>query len=811
MTSADKIHKLWLLLTAAKHTRLYGVEENILRWLLKQMSGNTDSAEHVRRFPLTWTILGHIFPKIPAQALGRSLAYSRFVSSLHKALGDVIKEGTRESVTSTEEDVKVAKKRKRGANWPTTLEELRTSLGCIRTASEIFKSLAVLLEQGNTHFGELTPEKRVGAEHIKSLFSSSGEETLDITARLLWVCHNSLLFADEEPIKGQQAWVDTLTTVWNLRLHSKEDSLEFAKHIYERACLTLSNLENDSSVPSSDLPHNAIRAIWTQQLRKFLSTCFIRPARQRFAVDQNLDMLNLALEIAHADTAVSATVMWSIASRMPRDTSDPKSKIEHDAWIESVFQAVLKGLNHLRPRKKNEVLSRLLDIALQTRSIPDTETLNAIYQKHALGKAETDWILLSKILACDPDVFLVAQDPASIFDNISKVSNDDVQIKDEVVSNVVLPLQDAFSKARNLAGFITHWFRSLCAAESLKESIWFDSKIREHLATILQPSLSSAQIIRLLEELESMPDESGQSLIILDGVCSGLTDENTITNVCSKISSMADRKRGELSSDVLALRWRILGHLASWGTSDECNQIWKKNRSDLKSVLKKNTLVATETLEAFSCCYKLCLAHHIGGKYEEDLTKLTGTLVGGVISSAEAEADLQLLRPYIDLVFSHLAKLGEQPKQEVNTLSDQIVKLFWCVSHELPSLSNEERLEYVRLLIQNYDVVDEESMVDALLAPLLDALDSTDNPCGWSQSHSFTLLLVLLEFPVESWTRGRRKRMMNSWKKHKSEINSHVAKDPTYALAVLRLFVKIMQQPTFYEVRFQELELIIWP
>ncbi|RYC64042.1 hypothetical protein CHU98_g2154 [Xylaria longipes] len=795
----EKVHKLWLLLTAVKHTRLHGVEESILRWLLKQMGGTTDSAEHVRRYPLTWTILGHVFPKIPAQALGRSLAYFRFVSVLNKTLGDITTQETQASIPRTDEGTTAAKKRKRGADWPATLAELRTSLGCLRTASEIFDALAILLEQGAAQSGQVTTEKRVGAEHVKSLFSSSSNETRDITARLLLVCDDSLSLADGEFVKGQQSWIDTLTAIWNLRLHSKEDSLEFARYIYERASLTLAKFEDDHSAQPPNHIYNTCREIWIPQLRRFLSAYFFRPARQRFTQDKNIDMLKLALQIAQKDVVASATVMWSIAARTPRDTSDPKSKIEHNAWTESIFQVVVEGLQPLARRRKNEVLSRLLDIALQTRSIPDTETLRVLYQQHALDGVETNWELLSKILACDADVFLVAQDPGTIFDNVSSVSNSDTKTKDDVVSNVVLPLQDAYSNARDLAGFVMRWFRGLCAAESVEQSIWFDQRIRQHLATILQTALSSPQLLRLFEDLESIPSKAGELLVVLDGICAGLADENTIAHVSSKIISIMDREWGDICPDILALRWRVLGCLATWETSDECKKLWKKVKSDMKPILKKNSLTAAETLEAFSCCYKLSLSNHIGGKYEEDLTKLICTMLGRLVSSIKSEADLQLLRPYMDLVFTHLPRLSEQPKQEVNTLTDQIVKLFWRVSYKLPSLPNEQRLQYVRPLIHNYDVADEEPMVDALMAPFLDTLDNSENQCGWTQPYSLNLLLILLEFPVESWTRGRRKRMMASWKKHKSVISSYAAKNLEYAFAVIRLLAKIMQQPTFYE------------
>ncbi|KAI2630449.1 hypothetical protein GGS21DRAFT_201702 [Xylaria nigripes] len=794
----EKIHKLWLLLTAVKHTRLHGVEESILRWLLKQMSGNTESAEHVRRYPLAWTILSHVFPKIPAQALGRSLAYLRFVSILNKTLGDLTTQETQSTVPETEKDVKRAKKRKRAEDWPADLAELRTSLGCLRTASEVFEALAILLEQATAQTGGVTAEKRVGAEHVKSLFSSAGDETRDITARLLSICDDSLSSTGKDLIRGRQSWIDTLTTVWNLRLRSNEESFDFARYIYGRASLVLGKLDSNYSGQDTQYMDSTCRDVWVSQLRMFLATYFIRPARQSFGLDKNIEVLKLALRFAHSDIVAATAIMWSIAARTPRDASNPKSKIEHDAWVENVFQALLEGLQPLARQEKNEVLSRLLDIALRTQSIPDTKTLSVLYQQLVLDETQTDWTLLSKILACDTDV-LVSQDPETIFDSVSKVSHYGATMKDEIVTQIIIPLQDAFSKARDLAGFVTQWLRCLRSVNHVEQSIWFDSRIREHLATILQSSLSSTQLLRLLEGLEPTPDQEGGLLVVLDGICAGLTDESTIANLDSKIVSMMDRKWGNISSDVLALRWRIFGYLASWEASKECNKLWKNIKSDMKPILKKGPLTSAETFEAFSCCYKLCLSNHIGGKYEEALTKLVASMIQRLCSSVNGKDDLQAYKAYVDLVFNRLPKLSESSKNEPNTLTPLIVRLFWHVSYENLSPQNAQTLDHVRSLIHNYDVADEESMMDALMAPLFEVLDDSENRCAWTEPYGFNLLSILLEFPVEVWTRGRRKRIMASWKRKKSEISSHAARDSAYSLILLRLLVKIVQQPTFYE------------
>ena len=55
------------------------------------MTGASQDAEQVRRYPLTWTVLGQAFLKIPPQTLGRVLADRKFTSVLRQTLDDVYK------------------------------------------------------------------------------------------------------------------------------------------------------------------------------------------------------------------------------------------------------------------------------------------------------------------------------------------------------------------------------------------------------------------------------------------------------------------------------------------------------------------------------------------------------------------------------------------------------------------------------------------------------------------------------------------------------------------------------------------------
>ncbi|KAI0386200.1 Urb2/Npa2 family-domain-containing protein [Hypomontagnella monticulosa] len=802
----DRIKKLWDLLAATKSTRFHGVEENILRWLFKHMSGNAEEAEQVRRYPLTWSILSHIFPKIPPQTLGRTLGYLRFVSVLHKAVGDVTTARKQPPVSPSQTNGAIperAKKRKRDTAFPSDIDELRTPRGCIKSATELFKALSTLLDQGDHRNGTSAPERRVGIEHIKSLFSSSNEETRDIVAGLLLTCDRSLSVLDGGISRDQEAWVGTVATLWNLRLHSKDDNIEFARHLYVPVCSILARLRGIAGVEPVTIASDTTRKLWIRQLEQFLSAYFVRPARHTFATNESVEVLETALGVSKRNLGGSAIVTWDVAARTPRDSSSPKSKAEHSSWAQNVFGILLNATQSLESSIRNQVIVQLLETAILTGSAPNTATLRAVCQEHALGSDETDWNLISKVIACDADVFLMDDGLiADIFGRISSYSNPDPLTRETIVTHIILPLADAFAKARNFSGFIQKWYDCLndSAKDSLDQSIWFDARVRQQVASILQSSLTSTQLLRVLEHLDSSDASGGALLTVLDGISAGITEEDFIQAADPAIFSMAfkDKTYKKLPSPVLSLRWRIAGRMAAWETFDEVERLWAELKSTLKRIFKKGALSDDETFEAFACCHKFWLANYPRGKHDGDLAKLVRSFLERLVSEMKGEGDFSSFQSYLDYVFRFLPRLAELPDQS-NGLKALIVDLFWLVGQRFTTGENTQLGGLLRSLLHNYDCEDEEALIDSLISQPLDALDSAEAQSGWTQPQSLPLLLILLDFPREALTKGRRKRIMSSWKKWRSAIVTHASQDTQFAVAVLRLLVGVMYQPTFYE------------
>ncbi|KAI1144572.1 Urb2/Npa2 family-domain-containing protein [Hypoxylon sp. FL0543] len=810
---SDKIQRLWSLLSAAKNTRFHGVEENILRWLFKHMSGDTEDAEQVRRYPLTWSILSHVFPKVPLQTLGRSLASLRFVSILRHTVSDITTARKKPPVSPSQTNGAApgkTKKRKRDDGFPSDIEELRTFEGCIKTATELLKALGKLLDQGDQRAGSNVPERMVGAEHIKSLFSSSNEETRDIAAGLILTCDRSLSVLDRGISQEQEPWIATVTALWNLRLHSKDDSVEFARHMYTPVCSILARLRGMTGVAPVTVASDATKDIWIRQLERFLSAYFIRPARHTFSVDENVEVLETALGISKKNLAGSAIVTWDVVARAPRDSSNPKSKAEHSLWAQNVFAVLLNAIQPLEPLARNQVIIQLLDTAVQTGSVPSTLILRTVCREHALSD-EADWSLIAKIVACDADVFLM--DDAllqDVFDKIGSHSSHDPTARETMVTEIILPLEEAFVKARNFAGFIQKWYNCLCqiSADSLDQTIWYDANIRQRLAGILQSAMTPTQLLRLLEHLDSPDAPDGALLVVFDGISAGITEDDFINIADPKIFSAIFKEKtyDNLPSSVLSLKWRIAGRMASWETSDEVYRLWAELEPTLRRILKKAALSNPETFEAFSCCHKLWLANYPMGRYNVDLAELTYSFLERLTSELKANMNLSVIQPYLDYVFRYLPKLAELPQQEGVNLRNLIADLFWYIGKRFEIGGETQFDKLLPSLLHNFDCEDEETLIDALISHPINALDSAEARSGWTEPEGVSLLLILLEFPREALTKGRRKRIMSSWKKWRSAISTRGSKDSQFAVTVLRLLVKVMEQVTFYEgMEFKDL------
>ncbi|KAG7118916.1 hypothetical protein HYQ45_018991 [Verticillium longisporum] len=225
----EHIERTWTLLTSVSSSHFYAAEETVLRWLLKSMKTNNDAADTLRRFPLTWRILGCTFQRIPLFSLAKSLADRKFMAILQQTLKSISKPVTpKDAVPAT-----LSKKRKRTLEVTFDLEALKTRDGCISTGDAVLGALRILLARvdGAAHTSQ---NERMGAEHIKGLFSQPASDVVTYLAPILSLCEYSAT-SDLSCAETQENWIHTLSAIWNLRLHGQTDSLEVALYLSRSA------------------------------------------------------------------------------------------------------------------------------------------------------------------------------------------------------------------------------------------------------------------------------------------------------------------------------------------------------------------------------------------------------------------------------------------------------------------------------------------------------------------------------------------------------------------------------------------------
>ncbi|EEY20792.1 conserved hypothetical protein [Verticillium alfalfae VaMs.102] len=408
----EHIERAWALLTSVSSSHFYAAEETVLRWLLKSMKTNNDAADTLRRFPLTWRILGCTFQRIPLFSLAKSLADRKFMAILQQTLKSISKPVTPKDAVPAPS----SKKRKRTPEVIFDLEALKTRDGCISTGDAVLGALRILLARvdGAAHTSQ---NERMGAEHIKGLFSQPASDVVTYLAPILSLCEYSAT-SDLSCAETQENWIHTLSAIWNLRLQGQADSLEVALYLSRSAFGLLGKLTGlaiDVDITLED----HVKSSWVQQLESFMHRNLFLPAKSAFLNRKDLEAPIRAVDISRPIASVAGPVFFHLASTTPRILSGPSASTSEEDWAKATFKLARDSLADLTPQKKSTTLKIMLGEAIANRSNIDLADLRALCKDHALGSDSTDWQALSLVAQCDPDVFLLTDDGALLLNTVA--------------------------------------------------------------------------------------------------------------------------------------------------------------------------------------------------------------------------------------------------------------------------------------------------------------------------------------------------------------------------------------------------------
>jgi len=633
----------------------------LVRWLLKNMNGSSEDAQKLRRYPLTWRILGKVFSSIPLFSLAKSLADRRFVHVLQSALKDASEPkgeaGTKKQFEDMEmeddarivEDAEMVgadfdqarpRKKQRAEKLQFDLESQSRIGGCLCTAEALFGAVRLLLARVQS--SSTTDGKRhnhMGAEHIKSLFCSPASEIKDMVVPALKICqlavHNDDAFEDFD---GQESWISTIRNVWDLHLQGEDDALQVATHF---SPFTIDMHHRLNRFPNNrpwrkDFPSMTyqLERQWQQDLKRLLARSLILPARTAFLNKGDLEIIRLVIQSTSGFSTVSCPVILDQVLSSPSLAGSQTAKRDNDSWIQAVFSLLDETLQSSRSKHRFDAVWNMLKRIDENKVSLSVESLRSVCKNHALQPETTIWRIILKIADISPDVFMAGEGDELFQAVLTRlplgVDND--RLKSDVIS----ALAAGFARSRNTSGFVKIWFQYLAAAEpdasDIAEGsqywIWYNDALRQSIAESLEKTMTAKQILSLVDWLDSQADKPAENaavILIVEALSKGITQDDVTDSVGMRLFEMVSKRSLPLPANnaALACKWTVARRSLQWATIEQCHEIWTALVTDLRDTLTMGSVTEKHVFEAFKFAAAAWVANHPGGKHEDEAANLT--------------------------------------------------------------------------------------------------------------------------------------------------------------------------------------------
>ncbi|KAK7737764.1 hypothetical protein SLS53_006384 [Cytospora paraplurivora] len=815
---ADTLSNLWSLLSKSAAGSFHASEELILRWILKNMNGSTAAAEQFRRYPMTWIVMASVFTRVPLFSLAKSLADRRFIPILQQTLKEISKPQTEtpaKALPSSDVEMvdaasagRTSKKRKRSAEVAFSLESLQDPRGCLRTAETLFDALRTLLTRIDLVEAGVPSNVRIGAEHVKSLFSSPAKDAMEVLRPILSICDLALNEQEPESAENQTSWIATFASLWNLHIHSTGDAAEVAMSLYPTGSILLAKLDR-----SKDLVIDPrVKSTWTRDLRRFFIKNMILPARASFLNRKDISIIKAAVDVTIFMPTASCPVLFSLAIKTPYSIDDASARKDHEDWTRKVFEVIEEPMRAVEPARRNPAMKAVLDTALDSKSSISLESLRTVCRQYTNDTGKLDLELVSRISNVDVDVFLISVEGQTLLDDVLKYvmeleDSDFESISEGDLTDFIISLAKGSSKGRNLPWFIKKWVEVIsgCLAKgeehTVIKKIWCSNQVVETVSVLLQPSINTMQLGTLLESLEGQETlfKRGAILVILDAISKGITEEEFIDTVSVRLVELASKvKLKRVEGSMVARWWRIVEKTISQSKLTDVTLIWTKVESDLKKALKKGDLVDTATSAAFRCCSAFWLANYPNGPHVSEASSMAWAFLQRLKKGGQKGASTEASRSLSVFESCRVVDLVARSEHGSEFLPDLLA---YTDTADLSSIP-------VRSVLYNEINLGNQKYVNALVDHAMSILAREQGKkSNWRPQQVYTAIQLLLDVPSEAITREQRERIIPSTLHFISNLRKQQGSDLSNTTAgLLSLMIELMKKPTHYEgMKFADL------
>lgn len=560
----------------------HGREEWLLRWLLKRLQSQKEDTP--RKTPTAWRLLCHTLRAIPVITAARILQERKFVSILRQTLEEaqsaqdtVPKIGIKASSDSPEDETasKVSRKRKRSGELIQNATSGVHGLGDLLGAIYAVIASMPLSTEASLGVGDRGRSAAFIIESMRSVLRITAEEVGKILGS--WLSLSRKLLGSEVLQLVGNKWLSQFIQIWELHTTGTEDLMQFSLFC-SQPLISLLQAVKSGGVSNKD---------WVPVLEELVARNIMLPAKAAKADNPESDLLGILTRISVIEDSANAPLLFEIAIRSIQPHGSRRRRPEDETWLQTVFNTLVAAMLPKRYVQNSKAIRCMLQSAIDHKVGFELPTLRSVTSTYALSEGSTNWELLHTIITLDANVFLIPDGEKNLLQKVltrittASVEPSWVEIARQVVEDVALPLLNESAKARDLSGFIRHWYAELVEFERLRRekessiaifSAWEDDALQLQLSKLLEPSLTLRQITEILDFLEARVAETPNAVcVILEAIAGSISRAEFVDAVGLRLYHlMFDGDRSEELDERYKWRsWRILSRTLSWATNSE--------------------------------------------------------------------------------------------------------------------------------------------------------------------------------------------------------------------------------------------------
>ncbi|KAF4636308.1 hypothetical protein G7Y89_g1788 [Cudoniella acicularis] len=813
----------------------HGREEWLFKWLLKKLQAEKD--EVPRRSPAAWRLFDFLIGRIPRPIVARLLIERKFMGVLRLALEEaqkitkeektaVVEDEPDSSSTVGENSPRPSKKRKRSPELVqnTTNDGANGLLPLLDSIYTVLNSIVKSAEtiSGSSEGGASTV---FSAEYMKTALRTSAEESATILG--LWLSLSTEVLKAPNGLRANlNSWLVPFIEIWGLRAADDTGLMLFSRHCTQYLLQLLRAAKSYFSEIG-----------WLAQLEQLIARNIIIPAKSEKFENADSVLLSTLTKVSVIQNTANAPIFFDIAVRSIQTHGSQRRRPQDEEWLQTVFTTLKDAFVSKRKEENSKALYSMLQSAIKFKVVLDLSTLRRITSKLALAKERSDWKLVAVLINLDANVFLIPEGDKDLlnelFTRITKASLEPgwVELANEVVLDILAPLMSEFAKARDLSGFIRHWYAQLVEFERLRQearrfsmdifSAWEDDALQAQLNKLLEPSLTIQQITQIIDWLSLEVKENPNAVcVILEAIAGSISREEVVDAIDMRLYHIMfdDGAWDKLYGRYKWRSWRILSQTLDWVMVESLDDIAKlpdtiktpfdalKLRSGSGTLLEiyDGSTASLEGLEMLRCACALWTTAGEDSSFADFpkrlildfLQRLAGDLrtfpqdllgdseLGQTICGSRQNT---LYRGIGWMVWSLVQSVFvEYPKvlpiawhmKDQDSFLQMLHNIFWVASASTLEPSAESRSEWLRLnpdaftdlwlsAIQNDFVLNDPIAISKIINVMLKQTSNSENPLIKSKTMNTFAVESLLKLPLEVFRKEDRERVMKLW--HPSE------------------------------------------